>query len=172
MDRRKRGIWTMERIWEHIAWHGKGENDCWEWLGYTKQHGYGRIGVYTSAGQKHFLVSRIIACDAGLLKDLHYEGHESGTTIRHVCDNPKCCNPKHLEAGTQSDNVHDMVSRKRNRARTGSGVGLAKLKEKDIPLIRKLHTHMLMTKKDIAKLFNVSDVAIFCVISGKTWRHV
>lgn len=172
MDRRQRGIWTMERVWEHIAWYGKGGDECWEWSGPTKQYDYGRIRVRSSNGYKSFLVSRIIACDAGLLKNLKYEGHGSGTTIRHRCDNPRCCNPNHLEVGTQSDNVHDTGKRGRRRDKKGSETSLAKLKEEDIPLIRRLHLEMLMTKKDIAKLFNVSDVAIFCIISGKTWRHV
>ena len=34
--------------------------------------------------------------------------------VRHVvCDNPPCCNPKHLTSGSQKDNIHDAVRKGR-----------------------------------------------------------
>lgn len=50
-----------------------------------------------------------------------------GTVIRHKCDNPICCNPAHLEAGTQKDNVRDMVDRGRfvNNSPSGEAHGNA-----------------------------------------------
>jgi DNA-binding NarL/FixJ family response regulator len=33
--------------------------------------------------------------------------------VRHACDNPACCNPLHLLAGTQTDNIADMMTRNR-----------------------------------------------------------
>jgi group I intron endonuclease len=47
----------------------------------------------------------------------------------------------------------------------------AKLKDVDIPIIRKLHKEN-KSYVDIAKIFNVSDVAIRCIIVEKTWKHV
>lgn len=35
--------------------------------------------------------------------------------ILHSCDNPMCVNPDHLRAGTQQENIADMVLRRRNR---------------------------------------------------------
>lgn len=34
--------------------------------------------------------------------------------VRHSCDNRKCINPEHLIAGTVSDNIQDMIERKRH----------------------------------------------------------
>lgn len=172
MDKRQRGMWTMDRVWSYIDWYGKGAQECWDWQGTTKQHGYGRVSTMTKAGRRHILVSRLIAYDAGLLHDLQYGGHHSGTTIRHTCDNPRCCNPNHLCVGTQADNISDMNIRNRRNDAKGSDSPNARLRESDIPIIRSLYNTMCMTKKDIAKLFGVTDVAIFCVISGKTWSHV
>lgn len=36
-----------------------------------------------------------------------------GMVIRHKCDNPICCNPFHLEIGTQKENNHDKLIRSR-----------------------------------------------------------
>lgn len=36
-----------------------------------------------------------------------------GVVVRHTCDNPRCVNPAHLVAGTQADNVQDMIDRGR-----------------------------------------------------------
>ena len=33
----------------------------------------------------------------------------------HHCDNPPCCNPRHLRWGTRSDNAGDMLARGRGR---------------------------------------------------------
>lgn len=41
----------------------------------------------------------------------------SGMFVRHKCDNPKCCNPKHLIPGNHLANMGD--ARRRGRFETG-----------------------------------------------------
>jgi hypothetical protein len=36
-----------------------------------------------------------------------------GLIVRHKCDNPNCVNPKHLEVGTQKQNMMDASARGR-----------------------------------------------------------
>jgi len=166
-----RTSWTREKLWAHIDWFGKDINECWNWLGPVKKYGYGRIQISTQKGKIRVIASRLVAYDVGLLPKLEYEGHQSGTTIRHICDNPKCCNPNHLLLGTQKDNIIDRRDRNRANVPCGSRSGLAKLTEADIPIIKELHLTLNMTKKDIGRLFGVSDVAIFKIINRETWRH-
>lgn len=49
-----------------------------------------------------------------------------GWVICHQCDNPACCNPRHLVAGTQSQNMVEMWAR-------GRRVTLRKSSSKVVP---------------------------------------
>ena len=78
------------------------ESECWPWTGVVDQHGYGRVQFMTSKFKAH-RVSYEMA--NGPIPD--------GLIIRHKCDNPNCVNPKHLESGTQKDNMLDASFRGR-----------------------------------------------------------
>lgn len=75
---------------------------CWEWTGSLDKSGY---GTYSLGGRT------IRAHRFAYL--LAYGALGDEQVVRHKCDNPKCCNPNHLESGTQFDNVMDMHSRGR-----------------------------------------------------------
>lgn len=63
---------------------------CWQWLGTTTSNGYGRLGKQSAHRLSHELFKGPIP------KGLH---------IDHLCRNPGCVNPKHLEAVTQRENT-------------------------------------------------------------------
>jgi hypothetical protein len=97
-------------------------------------------------------------CRVVLAHRLAYMQHKGeipvGMVVMHKCDVPGCCEPSHLFAGTQSDNVKDMWSKGRGKAGQK-----AKLGELDFEGIKLLHESGV-TQKMIGFLFGVSQAAI------------
>lgn len=80
-----------ERLWRHTV--SDLETGCWVWIG-TARKGYGQIKVDTVRWQAHrYAYSMLI----GPIPDRF--------DIDHLCRNPSCVNPLHLEAVTRGDNV-------------------------------------------------------------------
>ena len=89
-----------------------------------------------------------------------------GMMILHSCDNPPCCNPRHLRVGTQQENMQDAYDR--NRFRHGSNHYAAALTESDITQIRTSE----LSNRDLAEMYGVSERHIRKIINRKAWRHV
>ena len=91
----------LSRFWNKI--NVKGANDCWPWKNSTRGSlGYGQFRIGDSI------------CDAHRIALELFKGPlEKGRYILHDCDNPKCCNPRHLTAGTQKGNMDDMTDKGR-----------------------------------------------------------
>lgn len=89
---------VAERIWSQITRTPEG---CWEFQGSRLPGGYGvaRNGATVLCHRVAFEAAN------GPIPD--------GMVVRHTCDNPPCCNPDHLELGTQSENILDMFERGR-----------------------------------------------------------
>lgn len=80
-------------------------NGCWNCTSHSKYRG-GYIQVYM--GEKKYKLHReVLRIKLG--RDLN-----SNELTRHMCDNPACCNPNHLEVGSAKDNSDDMMKRGRH----------------------------------------------------------
>jgi hypothetical protein len=81
-------------------------NGCWVWQKSTCGAGYGQLTV----NKKYWMAHRYsYAATNGTLS--------SSDVIRHICHNPKCCNPDHLLAGSHADNWKDSEQKHRDHHR-------------------------------------------------------
>lgn len=81
--------------------------ECWFWIGATS-HGYGNLCVSID-GKKTWLRTHLITF-LGSGKELSAEK----PFVLHTCDVRSCVNPDHLFAGSQKDNIADMVKKGRH----------------------------------------------------------
>jgi len=100
---------TPEVLWSKVDI--KGEDECWPWKGALKKDGYGRVQI----NEWNYYAHRVIFNLAypGVIELKAPKSYAETGFLLHTCDNPSCCNPKHLESGTQADNVKDMWLRNR-----------------------------------------------------------
>lgn len=130
-------------------------DDCWGWIGSVSADGYANIrdaGTTTHASRAAFKV---------LIGPI-----PEGTSVLHRCDNSLCCNPRHLYAGTQSQNMRDRIERR------GSWEGEknpnARLTQADVDAIRgDSRTH-----QEIALDYGVSRQTITKIKSHERWSRV
>lgn len=92
------------RFWSRVDI--KGEDECWPWTSSRDPHGYGVFSINsrnTAASRAAYILKN------GTIPDR--------LRINHHCDNPPCCNPRHLYAGTAAENTRDMVIRGRQKVK-------------------------------------------------------
>ena len=79
-----------------------------------------------------------------------------------------CVNPDHHFIGTRKDNMIDCANK--GRTTRGEKNAMAKLKEVQIPTIRKLLE--TMSQSAVARMHHVHPMTIHQIKAGETWKHV
>lgn len=95
---------TLEdRLWRNVDTSG-GPDACWPWTNKNTLRGYGRIGWM----KKRYFAHRLafLFSSGEDLRDVEL--------VMHTCDNPPCCNPRHLRRGTALENMRDCISKGRH----------------------------------------------------------
>lgn len=100
---------------------------CWEWAGSRFKLGYGVVSYRGKNRSAH----RVAALLGGILSDL-----DADDCVLHKCDNRPCCNPEHLEVGTQLENVAQRVNRGRGVHPVGAKASRSKLTVRQVVDIR------------------------------------
>lgn len=151
----------LERIWLYIE--VKGPDECWPWTSSTR-NGYGVLQtLHVKPGPRRKRLAHRIAFYLSTGTD------PLDLKVCHSCDNPPCCNPRHLFLGTSIDNRMDCVHKKRHNF--GETHGRHRLTETDVSAIRKLHESGMSSIK-IAAHFCVAHSTIREITRGATWKHL
>lgn len=153
---------TAERLWPRVDKSG-GPDACWPWMGKRNKLGYGEMYIGLDGERRKY----VFAHRAAFKEVCGNIG--AGMVVCHRCDNPPCCNPSHLFAGTNADNMADMVSKGRHAV--GSRNHNAKINEETVVAIKRLRSEGLTTS-EIQNRLSVSAGSIRSIINGQRWRHV
>ena len=112
----------IDRFWIKANIDADNPDGCWIWQAAT-QGTYGKYGWWFE-GKFHQETAHRLSYR------LHY-GFWPDPQCNHKCDRKLCINPNHLYAGTQSENMHDMLDSGTNPAlnsvKSGNHVNVRKV---------------------------------------------
>ena len=153
------------RFWSNV--NVRSDDECWPWKSKIKPRADGRPTYATTScridGQTYTVRAHRVAfaLTCGPIGE--------GVDVLHSCDNPVCCNPRHLRGGSDLDNSRDKYSR--GRGVLGQRHGLCKLTADQVLEIRRRRacgekiTHL-------AKEFGVSRETTSHIIHRRHWVHL
>lgn len=157
-----------DRFWSKVD--VRGDDDCWEWKAYRHPKGYGKFKVGKTMPNAHRIAYELTY---GKFSDKTVQGNK--LLVCHHCDNPSCCNPKHLFLGTNADNMRDMAKKGRSTKGKPATIGEdnpnTKLKDIEVLEIRRLYKTGKYTYFELANKFGVSFQHIGGIITKKKRKY-
>ena len=152
--------------WEnfHAKVNRLGEEECWPWTASRRGGRCGKAyGAFGLSPKEPIYAHRMAYA---LAQNIDPRSLPRGLVIRHKCDNSICCNPRHLEPGTQKDNARDMVERGRStRGERNPRRVLSEHQARDIKaMLKENQKHRVIAAKHGVCRATVSEIA-----RGATW---
>jgi hypothetical protein len=162
-------------FWSRVA--VAGPDECWHFLGYLDEDGYGWFSAKGWAGRAHRIAYTLVYGPPGTLAVCHSCDERYGRTGK---GSRSCCNPAHLWLGTNQENTADRHRKgrsakgnqfsHRNYAR-GERSGVARLTEGEVIELRRLHAEGL-GQSALARRFSRPVSTIHNILTRRTWKHV
>ena len=138
----------VARFWSHVD--VQGPDDYWTWKR-ARSHGYGRFKI----------AGRMLTASRVAFEITH--GPLGDAEARHTCDNPPCCNPAHLVAGTHAQNMADMAARGRSSTRRLTPESVIDIRTRRAAGDRPV---------DLAAEYGVTPSNISQIVAGRIWKHI
>lgn len=141
----------VARFWAFVD--VRGPDECWPWTGGCTDAGYGKFSLRSVS----VIASRIALKirDGEMPKDKR---------ACHHCDNPPCCNPRHLFPGTDGENQKDSY-RKGRQSQVGERNAFAKVTDAQASEIRR-RALAGENQRKLAKEFGVTQPNVSCIKRG------
>lgn len=168
-------IQLLERFWKKVK--RGAPDDCWPWQGSRTQGQYGQMA---SGGYRRSKATRILATHISLAIDNRFRPSPQHVAM-HLCDNPICVNPKHLQWGTLIENHRDMVMKERSAAQkraiaamdeAATDLRLPIRNTKMTPDLVRMIRASPKTTIALAAELQVTNQCISSIRTRKTWRHI
>lgn len=162
----------IDRFWTYVK--VTEPDECWTWTAARTKQGHGYFNIKLNGKFKQIGAHKVSLMIQGITipKD---------KVVMHICDNPSCVNPRHLQIGTYKDNTQDMIQKGRNNHLKGENHVHAVITE---DLARKIKSEAVILtdipgrqyKKtnfsQVAKKYNVPRHIVDCIANNLTWRHI
>lgn len=152
--------YSKDGVWKHIDASG-GDRACWPWTGYKNESGYGIIQskAFKESGSRlaHRTVFFVVY-------------NQRPEAVCHRCDNPLCCNPKHLFAGTRAENNRDRARKRRSAYTRGSKNPYSRLTESQVIELRQLYKKG--RSAELARKYGISKLYVQQIANRAVWNHI
>ena len=149
-----------KRFWSKVT--RRAPDECWPWHACKTDCEYGQL----THKNKHWKAHRFAYW-------LTHGNFDFSLDVLHKCDNPSCCNPKHLELGTAADNIRQAYDRGRKIPVSFKGKGQpnAVLTAEQVLEIRRLRSLGVMLTT-LSKHFGTSPTNIYRIATRRAWTHI
>ena len=148
----------------------KSRDGCWPWMG-TR----GNVGKKKSYG---YLKQRVEFGPNGTKAQIRVTAHRlayelengplpPGKIVLHKCNNPPCCNPSHLEMGTNAGNSQYMVDC--GRSLSGERHPQARITAEQARRICRRYYEGGETQKAIGFDYGPSQISVSLIVRGERW---
>lgn len=146
---------VAERFWGRVE--VRGPDECWPWKAHRNPKGYGLFWD----GRKTTTAPRVAAELSGM--------PPGDLFVCHRCDNPPCCNPRHLFLGDSFANQADCARKGRRKHLVGERHQRARLTAADVEQMRTMRANGVSALA-IAKQFGVSKATVSHATLGRNWK--
>lgn len=143
----------LDRFWSKII-KSADVDDCWNWQASTTEKGYGRIWWNGKTRRAHRIAY-----------ELTYGNIADDIEVLHTCDNPSCCNPRHLFIGSQADNMRDREQKNRANHAANERHGRHKLTDEQVARLRRIYANRRVKYSTLAKLFRISIKQVWNILN-------
>lgn len=146
---------ATEKFWARV----QKSDECWEWMGPRRKHGY---GCFCPKHGTVFPAHRVAW-------ELTYGPIPEGMCVCHRCDNPPCVRPDHLFLGTKADNSADMA--RKGRSTRGRKQWRNKLAPEDVPQADRMYAAGA-SYREIAKELHATYQSVRLAIKRQNFRYI